>query len=428
MANGPVGAEPMVRMVMVKGREEHRSMSNDKAPRRQPGPGRARATLANTRAGEQEAPMQVADVIIVGGGIMGCGIALRLRQAGVRVDVLERSIPGAEASSAAAGMLAPQMESDGPGAFLDLCLRSRGLYPAFAAELRELSGVDVAYRPCGILKVAFNEASLHHLDATVAWQRGMGLRAELLDGAAARALEPRLSAKAVGAAHFPDDHQLDNRLLVRALTMAAARVGAEFRSGYVRGVVQEGGRAVGVDLDGELLRADAVVLAAGSWSALVHGAGVEARAVRPARGQMVQFQTRLPLLDRIVTSEKGYLVPRADGRVIAGSTMELVGFDKQVTAAGLARILDMALELCPELGSAPVTETWAGFRPWTEDKRPYLGEGPVPGLFLATGHFRNGILLAPITAKLVAQAVLGERPAVDLAPFRYDRSPAQPRT
>ena len=371
--------------------------------------------------------MSVSDVIIVGGGIMGCGIALRLRQAGARVTVLERSIPGAEASSAAAGILAPQMESEGPGPFLELCLRSRGLYPAFAEELRELTSVDVAYRACGVLKVAFDEADLHHLDSTVVWQRGTGLRAELLDGAGARALEPRLSPKALGAAWFPDDHQVDNRLLVRALSMAAARVGAEFRSGYVRGVVHEGGRAVGVDLDGEVLRADAIVLAAGSWSALVQGAGVEPKAVRPARGQMVQFQTRLPLLDRILTSEKGYLVPRADGRVIAGSTMELVGFDKQVTAAGLARILDMALELCPELGSAPVTDMWAGFRPWTEDKNPYLGAGPIPGLFLATGHFRNGILLAPITAKLVTQVVLGEKPTMDLTPFRYDRAPARAR-
>ncbi|MCP3137718.1 glycine oxidase ThiO [Pyxidicoccus xibeiensis] len=369
--------------------------------------------------------MRHSDVIIVGGGIMGCGIALRLRQAGARVTVLERSIPGAEASSAAAGILAPQMESDGPGPFLELCLRSRALYPAFAAELKELTGVDVAYRPCGVLKVAFSEADVHHLDSTVIWQRGEGLRAELLDGAGARAMEPRLSPKALAAAWFPDDHQVDNRLLVRALTMAAARVGAEFRSGYVRGVVHEQGRAVGVDLDGEVLRADAVVLAAGSWSALVQGAGVEAKAVRPARGQMVQFQTRLPLLERILTSEKGYLVPRADGRIIAGSTMELVGFDKQVTAAGLARILEMTLELCPELASAPVVETWAGFRPWTEDHRPYLGEGPVPGLFLATGHFRNGILLAPITAKLVTQAVLGQKPTMDLAAFRYDRPSAR---
>jgi glycine oxidase len=365
--------------------------------------------------------MGTSEVLVVGGGVMGCGIALRLRQAGARVTVLERAIPGAEASSAAAGILAPQWESEGPGPFFELCLRSRALYQGFAAELRELSGVDIAYRPCGLLRVIFDGEDLQRAESTVAWQHGMGLRAELLDGASARELEPHLSPKALGAAHFPDDHQVDNRLLVRALTMAAARAGATFKSGYVRGVVHEHGRAVGVDLDGEVLRADAVVVAAGSWSSLVQGAGVSAQGVRPARGQMVQLQTRLPLLTRVVTSSKGYLVPRADGRIIAGSTMEHVGFDKQVTAAGLARILDMALELCPDLGPAPVTETWAGFRPWTRDALPYLGEGPVPGLFLATGHFRNGILLAPITAKLVAQAVLGEKPAMDLTPFRYDR-------
>jgi glycine oxidase len=370
--------------------------------------------------------MSIADVIVVGGGIMGCGIALRLRQAGVRVTILERSIPGAEASSAAAGILAPQWEASGPSPFLELGLRSRALYSGLAAELRELTGVDIAYRPCGLLRAAFTEADLHHIEATATWQRGMGLRLELLDGAQAREAEPELSPKAEAALLFPDDHQVDNRLLVRALSMAAARVGATFRSGYVRGVLEEKGRVVGVDLDGEPLRADAVVLAAGAWSGLVQGVPLDPRVVRPARGQMLQLQTRLPVLSRIVTSEKGYLVPRADGRVICGSTMEFAGFDKQVTAEGLARILGMALELCPALGSAPVDSSWAGFRPWTEDQLPILGPGPLPGLVLATGHFRNGILLAPITARLAAQVVLGEKPSVDLSPFRFDRFQPHP--
>jgi glycine oxidase len=370
----------------------------------------------------------VSDVIIVGGGIMGCSLALRLRQAGVNVTLLERSIPGAEASSAAAGILAPQMESEGPGPFLELCLRSRALYGELARDLRELTGVDIAYLPCGVLKAAFTEAEAHHLEATAAWQRAMGLRAELLDGNQARELEPQLSPHALAAVHFPDDHQVDNRLLVRALSMAAARVGTTFRGGYVRGVIEEHGRAVGVDLDGDVLRAGAVVIAAGSWSGLVQGTALAPHVVRPARGQMIQFQTRLPVTTRILTSEKGYLVPRTDGRLIAGSTMEFAGFDKQVTAEGLSRILGMALELCPSLGHAPVTETWAGFRPYTEDKLPILGPGPLPGLFLATGHFRNGILLAPLTAKLVTQCILGERPSVDLAPFRYDRFNARAAT
>jgi len=183
---------------------------------------------------------------------------------------------------------------------------------------------------------------------------------------------------------------------------------------------------VGVDVDGEALRADAVVVAAGSWSGLVQGVPLDPRVVRPLRGQMLQLQTRLPLMRHILVSPEGYLVPRADGRVIAGSTMEFAGFDKQVTAEGLARILALALRLCPALGAAAVDSHWAGFRPYTEDHLPLLGPGPLPGLFLATGHFRNGILLTPITARLVAQCVLGERPSVDLTPFRYDRPAVRP--
>jgi glycine oxidase len=363
------------------------------------------------------------DVIVVGGGVMGCGIALRLRQAGARVTVLERSIPGAEASSAAGGILAPQMESEGPGPFLDLCLKSRALYPDFARELHALTGVDVAYLPSGLLHVAFDEAGARRLEATVGWQKERGLRAELLGPREVHLLEPQLSGALVAAARFPDDHQVDNRLLTRALTMAAAKVGATFRTGYVRGVVEAQGRVVGVDLDGETLRADAVVIAAGSWSGLVQGISLDPRVVRPARGQMVQLQTRLPLLSHVVFSDKGYLIPRADGRIIAGSTLEFAGFEKHVTAEGLQRILALALELCPALASAPVQETWAGLRPYTEDHLPILGAGPLPGLFLATGHFRNGILLAPITARLLAQAILGESPLVDLSPFRFDRFP-----
>lgn len=369
--------------------------------------------------------MSIADVIVVGGGVMGCGIALRLRQAGVRVTILERSIPGAEASSAAAGILAPQWESEGPSPFLDLGLRSRALYPGLAAELRELTGVDIGYRPCGLLRAAFDEADVRHLQETQAWQNQRGLRAELLDPTQAREAEPHLSERVLAALHLPDDHQVDNRLLARALSMAAARVGATFRNGHVRGVLEERGRVVGVDLDGEPLRADAVVLAAGAWSGLVQGVPLDPRMVRPARGQMLQLQTRLPVASRILTSKKGYVVPRADGRVICGSTMEFTGFDKQVTAEGLSRILGMALELCPALGAAPVDSMWAGFRPWTEDHLPILGPGPLPGLVLATGHFRNGILLAPLTAQLVAQVVLGETPSMDLSPFRYDRFPAR---
>jgi glycine oxidase len=369
------------------------------------------------------------NVVIVGGGVMGCSVALKLQQAGAHATVLERAIPGAEASSAAAGILAPQSEAHGPGPFLDLCLRSRGMYRAFVDELRELSGIDVGFALSGALHAAFSEGAAHHLEAQVSWQQACSLRAQLLTGAEARAIEPNLSPEAVAAAHFPDDAQVDNKLLMRALSMAAARSGARFKSGHVRSLAVEGGRAVGVDLDGEIERADAVVIAAGSWSGLIQGVALDPRVIKPARGQMIELQTRLPVAGNVLFGEHGYLVPRSDGRVIAGTTVELVGFEKQVTAAGLSCILNLTLQLCPSLKDAPVQSVWAGLRPWTEDQLPILGEGPLPGLFLATGHFRNGILLTPVTAKLVSQSILGQKPSVDLKPFHFGRfSPHSPKS
>lgn len=361
------------------------------------------------------------EVLIVGGGVVGCAVAWRLQQAGVQCTVLERSIPGAEASSAAAGILAPQAEADGPGPFLDLCLQSRRLYPAFARELSEVAGFEVGYRPCGVLRVAFDADEENAARRTVAWQRQLGLAAEWLEGQEARALEPELSPAVRGAARFVDDQVVDNRLLVRALAIAAARAGARFLTAQVHGVVERGGRAVGVALDTDQLRADAVVVAAGAWTGLVPGALPSAAAVRPARGQMVMLLTRVPFLRHVVFGGHGYAVPRADGRLLLGSTMEFVGFDKQVTAGGLASVLALGLQLLPGLASVPVVETWAGFRPHTPDGLPVLGPGLLPGLFLASGHFRNGILLAPVTAEVLCAAVLGRTPLVDLTPFRADR-------
>lgn len=359
--------------------------------------------------------------LIIGGGIMGSAIAVELARAGVQVTVLERSVPGAEASSAAAGMLAPQLEAHTPGPFLDLCIISRSLYPAWARALEAESGVQVDYLESGSLQLAFTEVELHALDASVAWQRASQLRASLLTGDEARALEPHLGPQVLGAARFEDDHQLDPRKLMRALTIAATRLGVTFRTGTVRTITQAQGRATGVDLDGELLFADLVVLAAGSWSGLVPGAHVDPRHLKPARGQMVELQLRTPLTRFLLKGPGGYLVPRADGRVVAGSTMELVGYDKTVTAEGVLKILSAAVQMVPALGTAALVSTWAGLRPWTADQLPVLGPGPLENLVLATGHFRNGILLAPITARLVGQLLRGEKPLVDLKPFRSSR-------
>jgi glycine oxidase len=361
------------------------------------------------------------NAVIVGGGIMGCSVALELRKKGLEVTVLERSVPGAEASSAAAGMLAPQLEGSGPGSFLDLCLRSRAMYPKWAAQLQTETGVDVGFLECGALKVAFDEAEVHGLDAQVAWQTASGLRAELLDGAEARRRVPALSEHALAAAWLPDDAQVDNTRLMRALTAAAQKAGARFRRGYVRGVLEKGGVATGVDLDGEALAAEAVVLAAGSWSGLVAGAHIDPRLVRPVRGQMAQVELRARPFEPLLFGRHGYVVPRADGRLLLGSTSEEAGFEKDVTLGGLHQVLGKALAIAPSLAEARVEATWAGLRPATADGLPVLGKGPLERLFLATGHFRNGILLAPMTARLIGQLVAGEPLAQPIDPFRYAR-------
>jgi len=367
--------------------------------------------------------VNVTDVAIVGGGIMGCAVALRLAARGLGVTVIERGIPGAEASSAAAGILGPQMEAEAPGPLLDLGLRSRALYPALAAELREATGIDIGYEKSGVLAVALDGASAAELTARRAWQMARGLRVEPLSSDTVRVLEPNLGAEVRGALRFTDDAQVNARELARAFSQAAALAGARFLVGrYVRRVVVRGGVAVGVELDGEVLSAGAVVVAAGSWSGVVEGGGVPATVVRPARGQLVSIETRPPLFRHVLSVHgRGYLVPRRDGTVIAGSTVEMAGFRKEVTVGGMEQILGLARTLVPALADAPVTASWSNFRPYTEDHLPVLGLTPVRGLVLATGHYRNGILLAPVTAEAIAELVANGASSVDLAPFSVTR-------
>jgi glycine oxidase len=362
------------------------------------------------------------DVAVIGGGIMGCAVALRLCQRGLGVTVIERGIPGAEASSAAAGILGPQMEAEGPGPLLELGLKSRALYPALAAELRDLTGIDVGYDRSGVLAVAFDEAGEAALSARRAWQLARGLRVDSLSGEAARAREPALGPAVRAALAFNDDAQVVARELARAFSQAAAGAGARFLTGrYVRRVLINNGAVTGLELDGDVLPAATVVVAAGSWSGLVEGAGVPPAIVRPARGQLVSIETRPPLFRHVVSAPGGYLVPRRDGTVLAGSTVEMAGFRKEVTVGGLAAILTLARTVIPALADAPVTGSWSNFRPFTEDHLPVMGATAVRGLVLATGHFRNGILLAPITAQAIAELIATGKAPIDLAPFAIDR-------
>lgn len=357
-----------------------------------------------------------ADVVVVGAGLQGCGVAMRLAQAGRSVLVLERSVPGAEASSAAGGILSPGVEAE-PGPFHDLCTSSLDRFPAFAAEVERLSGMWVGYRAAGTLEVALDDRVAQVLAGRAVQLERAGVAVEPLDGEAARRLEPALAPQARGALYFPGEASVDPRLLGRALHLAAARAGARFVGGTVRGIVESGGRVSGVDHESGRIAAPAVVLAAGAWSMQVAGNALPPGAVRPVRGQIAVLDTRPPLLTRVIFSDKGYVVPRPDGRILCGATMEEAGFERSVTAGGLLHALSLAVEIAPALAAAPVVESWSNFRPATPDGLPILGRGAVEGLFYAAGHYRNGVLLAPITADTVADAVLGRASPVDLSPF-----------
>lgn len=342
---------------------------------------------------------------------MGCGTALELKARGVSdVIVLERAVPGAEASSAAAGMLAAQIESHSD-AELDGYVAAREAYGDWAAQLRELTGVDIGYRRSGALSI-IHDGAIDTAKRLVESQRARGLRAELLDGTAARMVEPELASNVTHAVHFPDEAQVDPPQLLRALSVATSRAGVVVRGGStVSTLVTEGDRCVGVSLDGrEILHADAVVLAAGSWSSLVPGVPAELPRVRPVRGQLLMLEERPARLASIVFSGHAYVVPRGDGRVVCGATMEHVGHRREITAGGIHSVLGNSIAIAPRLGEAEFVRAWSNFRPQVvagdgSPGAPLVGRSPLPGLFLATGHHRNGILLAKATADTVANAV-----------------------
>lgn len=367
---------------------------------------------------------ETSDVLIVGGGIVGCAVALELARAGRSTVVVERGEPGREATWAAGGMLSPLAEAPGPGPFLDLGLASLERYPAFVRSVEEASGRRVDFRRDGKLVLARDADEESRLRARREWIAEHGPDVRWLDAAGVRRREPLLTDEIRGALFLGDEARVDNRLLGTAIAEAARRGGAGFRTGATaRRILLRGGRVRGVRLaDGATLEATRVVVAAGAWSGLLEGLP-RRLPVRPVRGQMVAVAPDVDGLSTVVDGGSAYLVPRRDGRIVAGSTMEDVGFRSTPTAEGIAGLLGRVMQVAPALADAEVLETWAGLRPGTPDGLPVLGPDPeVEGLVYATGHFRNGILLAPATAACLAPVLTGEgRPPVDLAPFRPTR-------
>lgn len=372
------------------------------------------------------------DVAIIGAGAIGCALAWELARRGVDVTVVERDVPGSGATRAAGGMLSPIAEASAPGPFLDLALASMERWPAFVEAVREASVLPVEYRAQGKLLVALDDARAASLRTAYEWRRAQGHGVEWLGGAAARALEPALSGEVVAGLFIAGDHWVDNRRLGEALWVAAARQGARFALGerVVSVERREGGGAhsvAGVVLEGgDRISAARVVVAAGSWSGTLSGLPRPLPVV-PIRGQMIRVRAVPPVVERVVMAGHGYVIPRGDGRILIGATEERVGFRHHPTPAGVASLLGTALQAVPALAEASFETAWAGLRPGTPDGQPILGPDPeVAGLYYATGHYRNGILLAPITAEVVADAITGANPVVPLEPFAVDRFRAMP--
>lgn len=351
------------------------------------------------------------DVVIVGAGIMGSAIARELARAGRSVHVLEKSIPGAEASSVAAGILAPLFEHEA-GALRALGVLSRDAYATLAEALKEETGIDIGFVRCGVLSVAFDDGA-----DGLATSAGAGI--ERLTGAEARALEPALSDRVRAASLMRDEGQVDPPRVLSALVRSAERSGVRVTSGAaVRGLVRKGDRVVGVETDRGPVQAEHVVLAAGAWTSLVPGLPrALASAVRPVRGQLVRAELRAPIARRIVFAEHAYVVSRPDGRVVCGATMEEAGFTKEVTLGAVGTLASQAVRVMPGLSSARFVDADVSFRPASIDGLPLIGPSGIDGLWLATGHFRNGILLAPTTASLIAAQITGGALPCDPRPF-----------
>ena len=358
--------------------------------------------------------------LIIGGGIIGASVAWRLAQERVQVQVYERGRLGQEASWAAAGLIGPQVEAQEPGLFFDLCMAGKRSFDAMVEGLARDSGIDPEYDEHGALYVAFDEAGAARLNSRARWQRGVGAQVEELTPAQALNLAPALSPDIICALHMPTNRRTENRKLTMAYVRAAQKAGAFFQEGTrVAEVVSRNGRATGVRFDdGSIEEGDIVIDAAGSWASEIRG--LEADRVRfyPVRGQIICFEGAPGLLGPSLFSPDGILVPRRDGRLIAGSIFEDAGFNKSVTLAGIATITSAVAAMVPGLRGAAFREVWAGLRPASDDQLPVIGESPsVKGAYYAAGHFRSGILLSALTGELLAALVAGRKPSIDLAPF-----------
>jgi len=362
------------------------------------------------------------DVVIAGGGVIGGSIALELAEGGMKVGLYDAREPGREASWASAGMISPAPESPAMIPYMPISLGSVALYPEFIRRVEEVTEKNVGYRKSGALDAILAGNVQEELSTIIALQHGVGLRAEALSAEQARELEPALTEEIEAAIFRPDEASLDNRVFTDAVLEAARIKGARIFAGNGAAAVwREGQRRKRLILEQGRVAAKWTIIAAGCFSARIEGAAPYAP-VFPAKGQMVALRCESVSLRHVLWVDHAYLVPRSDGRIIAGSTIERTGFDHDVTAGGIQKILGGALLLVPALEKARIEETWAGLRPDSPDHLPIIGPTDIDGLLVATGHFRSGILLAPITARLIGEWVMKQRVSLDwerFSPMRF---------
>ncbi|HTS12212.1 MAG TPA: glycine oxidase ThiO [Candidatus Limnocylindrales bacterium] len=363
--------------------------------------------------------MKIFDVAIVGGGLIGVASAFELAGKGLRVVVLDRQQPGREASWAAAGMLAPGPDASASKALVELGRESFELYPQFVEAIEEESaGKAASFARPGTVEAFCGPFAEQRRDEFIAGHHRFGLKAEAITPESARKMEPVLGPAVGAAAWLAEEATVDPRQLVDAALEASRKRGVEIRpDSAITSLLLSGDRCEGVTTSDEKISAQHTLITAGCFSGRMDREIARRAPTKPVRGQMLALCPTGPGPARVLRSEKGYLVPRPDGRVIAGSTLEDAGFEKAVTPDGAQKILRAALELVPSLAAAEIVEKWAGLRPGTPDDLPILGPTEIRGLSVATGHYRNGILLAPVTAKLVAEWITTGRAAPGIETF-----------
>lgn len=368
---------------------------------------------------------ETADVVVVGGGVIGLAIGRELARKRIgSVMVIERSEPGREASCAAAGMLAPQAEADVADDFFRLCCRSRDLYFSFAESLSEETGIDIELDRTGTLYCAFTSGDQEEMEWRYNWQTRAGLPVEKLNAQETRELEPSIAPDLREALRFPLDIQVENRRLLNALVTANENLRVKLlTSTTVESVRVARSQVEGVETSAGFISSRKVIVAGGAWTSLIgtSDGGPQIR-IEPVRGQMLCFESKPAIARHVIYSPRGYIVPRRDGRLLSGSTTEEVGFARGVTEEGIQSIRRHALEIAPRVSALPLIDAWSGLRPRASDSLPVLGPlSETKGLYYATGHYRNGILLTPLTGELIAGLIADNVVSPELVAFSPDR-------